>query len=822
MEQLAAAPVRLPRPSSLSAPLGVRSPRLVSGLQALGIECVGDLLEHIPRDRRLLRPLRSLRPGEQATVAVEVASISSRRLALRRGSRDLLARRPVRARSVVHAQVFDSSGARRAAFFNQPWLARRYPPGTRLLLHGKLDGKGCLYVWSHAPEGAGGAQPDPGTVPGGTSSGARGGSGVPGGSWAPGGSEAREGTSRASEEASGGAEVGEGAIPHYPAAAGVSSTQLASLVRAARPLLREVAEPLPARMRARERLAGRSEALATLHFGSDERMEAHARARLAFEELLLSQLVLLRRRSRRRARAAPALRGERTLSAPWLGAGLPFEPTGDQRRAIAEIDADLRAGVPMQRLLIGEVGSGKTVVALYAMLRAVECGHQAALMAPTEVLAEQHCRTLAGLLDRLPAALHGSAGLGVRQAADGRAPARPEVGLLTGSLSRRARRALLERLATGEVVLVVGTHALIEPDVRFRSLALAVVDEQHRFGVGQRSELDRKGARPTVPHALHMTATPIPRTLALASCGDLDVSVLRELPRGRKPPRTRVLSGRAGRERAYRALRAHLDAGRRAYVVCPLVTHPEDGPQEPAVCPGARRAAGDSRAGDAEIGPGLACADGDLEAGCGGRDPEGHARAATAELERLARGELAGFRLRLLHGQMPAEEKHAAMAAFAAGEAQALVCTTVVEVGIDVPEATVMVVENAERFGISQLHQLRGRVGRGGDPAECYLLAEAPWSRRLRALAVHSDGFELAEIDLALRGRGELAGTRQSGQERFRVARLPEDAELLERAHACAHATVAGDPELRAPEHVLLRDALARAAGGRMAEPIPA
>ncbi len=412
----------------------------------------------------------------------------------------------------------------------------------------------------------------------------------------------------------------------------------------------------------------------------------------------------------------------------------------------------------MQRLLMGEVGSGKTVVALWAMLRAVEHGAQAALMAPTETLAEQHFATLQRLLGAEPVA----------------------VALLTGSTPASRRADTLGKLASGELSLVVGTHALIEPDVRFRELAVAVVDEQHRFGVRQRAALE-KASRPGLPTSLHMTATPIPRTLALARHGDLDRSVLRELPRGRRPIDTRIVAGEEGRAEAYRALCAQLDAGRQGYVVCPLIDERQDGAAQSA----------------------------------------SEARAATGEFERLGRHELSGRRLALLHGQMRPREKQQAMEEFACGRADVLVATTVIEVGVDVPNATVMLVENAERFGISQLHQLRGRVGRGEHPSTC-LLAGPPASARLRALVEHSDGFRLAEIDLRLRKEGELIGTRQSGLGQFDFASLPEDGDLLERARARAKAILREDPDLRGPLHALLGEALQDAFGAQALLPIPA
>jgi ATP-dependent DNA helicase RecG len=706
-EELRAAPVRWPRPSRLDEPLEVGSGRLASGLEALGISTVRDLLEHLPRDTRHASTIDALAVGEQATVAVEVRSISSRSVR-RRGMRPL-----------VEATVADATGSLRATFFNQPWLVRRYPAGTRLLLHGQRDGRGRFRVSHHALAGAGEAT---GAL------------------------------------AAGATPVGEsaepGAVAHYPAAEGVSSTQILTLVRAARGALADVVEMIPALVRSAEKLPDRGGALAAMHFAREDAERAAGRERLAFEELLLAQLAFLSRRARRREQeGAIALCETPSISARWLSEGLPFAPTDGQARAIAEIDADLGTSRAMQRLLMGEVGSGKTVVALYAMLRAFEHGHQAALMAPTETLAEQHFATLQALLGAEPVT----------------------AALLTSSVPARRRREILAKLASGELSLVVGTHALIEPDVVFRSLAVAVVDEQHRFGVRQRAALDAKGT----PHTLHMTATPIPRTLALAEYGDLDTSELRELPRGRQPIDTRIVSGERARGRAYEELREELGSGRQAFVVCPLI---ED----------------DDAKGEA-------------------------VRAAVAELERLRAGPLSTFELVLLHGAMNARERQEAMAKFARGDAQVLVATTVIEVGIDVPNATVMLIENAERFGLSQLHQLRGRVGRGAHAGTCLLMSDgAGHSVRLRALAQHSDGFALAEIDLRLRKEGELLGTRQSGFQSFAVASLPEDADLLEGARRHAEAIVSADPDLGMPEHVLLADELRRRYGEAQLGPVAA
>jgi ATP-dependent DNA helicase RecG len=681
-----------PRASRLRRPLRVRPARAARGAEALGLQTVGDLLEHLPHrhdDRREARAVADLRPGEEATAIVEVRSIR---------------RRPVRRRglTLVEATVFDASGPMKALWWNQPWVADRLAPGTRVILHGRCRRRQEFHVADYEPAGGASAVGDHQST---------------------------------------------GLVPVYPANEHISARKLRELAWEVRGAERDSVEPLPAAVRAGERLPDRAAALAAVHFPERESDDASGRRRLAFEALLLRQLALLIRRARRRSAAdAVALDGPAALTERWLREGLPFELTADQRRAIATIDAELASPRPMQRLLMGEVGSGKTVVALHAMLRAVEQGHQAALMAPTETLAEQHFATLQLLLagEALPMAL------------------------LTGATPQRRRADLLGKLAGGELRLVVGTHALIEDDVEFDSLAVAVVDEQHRFGVRQRRALDRKAAAGLAPHVLHMTATPIPRTLALTQYGDLDVTTLRELPAGRQPIRTHVASTERERSRAYERIREELRRGRQAFVVCPLVS-------------------------ESEV----------LQA-----------RAAVAEHERLASTELRDFDVVLLHGQMSSRDKQAAMARFASGDAHVLVATSVIEVGIDVPNATVMLVEDAERYGISQLHQLRGRVGRGEHPSVCLLLGSAE-SPRLRALADSDDGFELAEVDLRLRGEGELIGVRQSGLSEL-------DPDLLDRAHRRAGALLEADPDLSAPEHALLADALLAAYGAEALEPIPA
>jgi ATP-dependent DNA helicase RecG len=691
-DELERAPVHYPRPSRLSVPLPVDGPKAAHAAETLGLLTVEDLLQHLPRDRREARAVADLVPGDSATVVVQVRSIASRSVR-RRGMRPL-----------VEATVADDTGPMEATFFNQPWLVQKYAAGTRLVLHGKFEARNRFRVQAHA---------------------------------------------RTAE-----ATTGSGAVAHYPASDGLSSTQILALVRRHADAAADVIEPLPAGLRIREGLADRAGALRAAHFPEGESDQEHGRRRLAFDELLLVQLALLRRRRTRRAGGtAPMLDAERRLTGRWLETMLPFPLTREQESALVAIDADIAQPRPMQRLLMGEVGSGKTVVALYAMLRAVEHDLQGAMMAPTETLAEQHFATIQSLM---PGEL-------VR------------AGLLTGSTPARRRADLLSKLATGELSLIVGTHALIEEAVRFSRLAVAVVDEQHRFGVRQRAALDAKGANGESPHVLHMTATPIPRTLALSNYGDLDFTLLRELPRGRQPVQTFVCSTERERARAYDRMREELQAGRQAFVVCPLVEESEA-----------------------------------LQV-----------RAATAEFERLRAGELRNFRVVLLHGQLRPMAKQAAMTEFASGDADVLVATSVIEVGIDVPNATVMLVEDADRYGISQLHQLRGRIGRGPHASLC-LLFGAKDSPRLRALAAQADGFALAEVDLKLRGEGELIGTRQHGLAQYKIAELPRDEELLERARAQAERIASEDPELTLPQNSLLAEALQVLYGTEAAAPIRA
>jgi ATP-dependent DNA helicase RecG len=589
-------------------------------------------------------------------------------------------------------------------WFNQPWIARQLGEGSRVRLHGTAKQRNQFWVTEHESLGAG---------------------------------QAGVHTS--------------GLVPVYPATEKLGAAKIRELIAGARELIHDLIEPLPAAVRLAERLLDRPAAVDAMHFPEDPEHQEEARRRLAFEELFLLELALAaRRRSRVDTSRAESLTEGDELIARWL-ADLPFAPTGDQEAAFAAIDRDLAAEHPMQRLLMGEVGTGKTAVALHAMLRAVGGGRQAVLMAPTETLAEQHLITIDSLLGGLT-----------------------PIALLTGSTPAAQRREILGRLHSGELGLVVGTHALIEEPVVFRSLGLCVVDEQHRFGVRQRAALDGKAPEGLIPHVLHMTATPIPRTLALTAFGDLDVTVLRELPKGRRPVETFVVDGARARARAYERAREEIRAGRQAFVVCPLVEESET-----------------------------------LQAA-----------AATTEAERLSKTEFADHRVELIHGQMHSRDKQAAMASFAAGEADVLVATSVIEVGIDVPNASVMLIEAAERYGLSQLHQLRGRVGRGGHPSICILFGN-PAVPRLEAIGNESDGFKLAEIDLELRGAGEVLGSRQSGLPDFKVARIPDDAELIDRARVLARPIVERDPLLEQPEHSLLRQAALDRFGPDL-DPIPA
>jgi len=539
-------------------------------------------------------------------------------------------------------------------------------------------------------------------------------------------------------------------VPVYPLTAQITQRWLRALMAQVIPAWTpRVPDPLPPAVRQEVGLLDLSTALLQMHFPDSWEMLEAARTRLAFEEIFYLQLGVLQQKRRWQSRPGRVF----TVSDAWLEeqtARLPFQLTGAQQRALAEIRRDLASGHPMNRLLQGDVGSGKTVVAALAMAMVTREGAQAALMAPTAILAEQHYRSLLRLLTE-----------------GEQAPLRPEeIRLLVGSTPNGERRAILEDLAAGKVKILVGTHALIEEPVQFADLQLAVIDEQHRFGVRQRGALRRKGEN---PHLLVMTATPIPRSLALTVYGDLDLTVMDEMPPGRKPVRTYLLFPKE-RERAYRLIRREVERGHQAFIIYPLIEESEALTHTPSAVEAHRRL-------QEEVFP-------DLKMG-------------------------------LLHGKMRDEEKDEVMRRFRDGEYHILVSTAVVEVGVDVPNATVMVIEGANRFGLAQLHQFRGRVGRGGDEAYCLLIPEtenaAAENERLRAMVEISDGFRLAEKDLQQRGPGEFLGTRQSGYDVsfLRLANML-DVRLIEKARTLAQRLLEQDPDLQAPEHRLLAETLAR------------
>ena len=584
---------------------------------------------------------------------------------------------------ILTALVADDTSEIEATWFNQPWLESRLTPGTRLRLRGRTNRYGFA-VGSYDLEGE--------------------------------------------------VETADFA-PVYPAGEDVSQKKLRELRAQALELVRDAGEPLPAALRVTESLPLRADALAALHRPRALVEAERGRRRLAFDELLVLQLALTRTAAAREEASAQALPEPGELIDRYRSS-LPFALTPDQERALVEIDGDLARTTPMQRLLQGDVGSGKTVVALYALLRAVESGRQGALMAPTETLAEQHFLTIDELCQPL----------GVR------------VSLLTSSIRAKEHAAARQLIASGDAHVVVGTHALIQEEVDFHDLAVAVVDEQHRFGVAQRSALVEGRS----PHVLHLTATPIPRTLALTVFGDLDVSELSSPPAERKPIVTAWVTEDRSSE-AYTRLRRHLDDGRQAYVVCPLIEAAETK----------------------------------------------RARAAEAEAERLRTGELEGYRVGCLHGRLRPGDRRAVMASFKARELDVLVATTVIEVGVDVPNATIMIVQEADRFGLAQLHQLRGRVGRGAEQSYCLLVSRPREeltegaAERLEAMVATTDGFELAERDLEIRGEGQLLGARQSGLSDLRFVRLRQDRDLLERAREVARALEDEGPLAEAADRLL-------------------
>jgi len=667
-------PRRAPDPAALAAPVvspGGRGRALAEGFDELGIRTLGDALESPPfrfEDLSDVAAFEDLVPGQTATVVGSVGSVRER---------------PTRRRGLVLivAVLEDPAGrSLSVAWFNLRYLLRALKPGSRLLVRGEVRSSSWgLELSARSHEILAGP-----------------------GEW---------------EE---GSPLPSGLVPVYHASTRVPARQVREATDRALALLDAMGDPLPPDLRVRRGLALRADAVSGMHRPrrGDRKL---GRRRLAYEELLLLQIELLRHRDERRAsRRAEALPAGGPLYDRYR-ASLPFPLTQAQERVLAEIDESLAQTFPMRRLLQGDVGAGKTAVALGALLRAVDAGRQGALMAPTETLAQQHLRTAERLL----------ADVGV------------ELWYLAGEVPARERRMREARIASGEPGIAVGTHALL--NASFPALALTVVDEQHRFGVGQRQAVG--GDLALGSHVLHMTATPIPRSLALTAFGDLDVSILDELPAGRRRISTSMIP-EARRDDCYRWLVQRVAEGRQAYVVCPLV---ED--SETIV-----------------------------------------ARAAEAEAARLSVGPLSSVSVACMHGQLPASDRADVMARFVRGEVDVLVATTVIEVGVDVPNATVMIVEDADRFGLAQLHQLRGRVGRGTEQSHCLLFASVEPTedgrRRLEALVRTTSGFDLAEIDLALRGEGRLLGVTQSGRSDLRFARLARDRRLLAWARADAEAAL--------------------------------
>ena len=683
-----------------------------AALAGIGIATVFDLLTIYPRryiDRTRRAELSDLAVGEEAAVFATVRTVSSRRTQT--------------GKNMVEVVVEDAGDTMRATFFNQPWRTKQLSEGVQAIFFGKLsDYRGARQMTNPVVDvivGPTGEERDPSKV------------GV--------------------------------VVPIYPASgkAGLTSWELGGFIdeslRRAGPLL----DPLPEWVRTELDLIDREASLWGIHLPASMEAVAPARRRLIFDEFLRLQLLLALRRRRQEASAVGVshplsdddldvtpgtpVAASDSLVRQFL-AGHRFALTGAQRRVLGEVAHDLRGARPMHRLLQGDVGAGKTVVALTALLAAIDGGRQGAIMAPTEVLAEQHVASIRRDVAHLTVADASVLG-GVR-------PLR--VQLLTGRVKGKERQGVLDALASGGIDIVIGTHALLTDDVRFHALGVVVIDEQHRFCVEQRAVLREKGrahsAEGRDPDLLVMTATPIPRTAAMVVFGDLDRSVLDELPKGRQPITTTWAHDDAGVAAAWQRVRDEVAAGRRAFVICPLVEESDR-----------------------------------LEA-----------TSAVAERTRLATEELRGLSVGLLHGQMKAAEKDEVMEQFRTGELQVLVATVVIEVGVDVPEATVIVIEDAWRFGLAQLHQLRGRVGRGSDPSYCYLLGTPPTedgATRLEALVNSTDGFALAEIDLDLRGEGTILGARQRGRSDLRLANLRTDEEMLHEARRIALTLVADDLE---------------------------
>lgn len=683
---------------------------------ALDLHTVGDLMRHYPRryvQRGELTELSSLREDEHVTVVAMVRSVSKRSMRQRRGS-------------ILEVVVTDGTGELTLTFFNQAWRERELLPERIGMFAGKVGtyrGKRQL------------AHPDYELFP-----------------------EHVTSFRQAAEE------YADEIIPVYPASEKLPSWRIAKCVDVVLQQLGDLPDPVPEQVRRKHRLPGLAEALHAVHRPRSIELARTAQRRLRFEEAFVLQAELARRRL-----STAALPATRRAAVPGgaleaLDERLPFELTEGQRRLGEEIAAELDTPHPMHRLLQGEVGAGKTVVALRAMLAVVDSGGQAALLAPTEVLAQQHYRSLTNLLGPLAQrGMLGGSDVGTR------------VALVTGSMPAAARREALLDIGVGDAGIVVGTHALLEERVQFFDLGLVVVDEQHRFGVEQRSALAAKSRDGTRPHVLVMTATPIPRTVAMTVFGDLEISTLADVPGGRAEVSTHVVPVDEKPhflDRAWQRVREEAEAGHRVYVVCP-------------------------RIGDEQEDP-------------GGADDDRRRPVAVLELaEMLRTGPLAGIETEVLHGRLSPEAKDAAMARFTQGTAPVLVATTVVEVGIDVPTASMMVIMDADRFGVSQLHQLRGRIGRGEIPGVCLLVTEAPAGsparQRLDAVAATRNGFELSRVDLEQRREGDVLGAAQSGKRSsLKMLKVIRDEDVIRQAREDATAVVAGDRDL-AEHPALLR-----------------
>ena len=655
-------------------------------LEKLGLLTAGDLLAWYPRDYEDRRQVYSIRDAPlEGRVCISAMAAEHPRLSRIRKGLEL-----------VQVKVVDHTGALHLTFFNQGYLERAIRAGEEYIFYGAVELQGRRRTMVNPIFERVDRQSFTGRI-----------------------------------------------MPVYRLTAGISNHMLASLIRQALPCSENLPETLPQHIRQEHSLAAAEFSVKNIHFPEDEKALELARRRLAFEELFYLAAGLHFLKSRRNQEgpgiAVPPRPGGDFLSL------LPFSPTGAQSRVMDEVTADMASGRPMNRLVQGDVGSGKTAVAAYAGWLCAGSGCQTALMAPTEVLAEQHYKSLSALLS----------------------PAGVRVGLLTGSMTAAGKKRTRSSLEAGEIDFVVGTHALISEGVAFRRLALIVADEQHRFGVAQRAALAAKSGEGTAPHVLVMSATPIPRTLALIIYGDLDVSVIDQLPPGRTPIATYVVR-EDKRQRMYGFVRKQVAEGRQAYIICPAV---EENPD--AALPG-------------EESPAL------------------NLKAVKTYADKLQREVFPDLRLGILHGKMKPKEKEAAMAAFAGGETQVLVATTVVEVGVDVPNASLIIIENADRFGLSQLHQLRGRVGRGQHPSHCVLITgtrSREAMERLHTLASTTDGFKISEEDLKARGPGDFFGNRQHGLPQMKLADLAGDMRLLSEAQEAARSLLEADPQLSLPEN---------------------